>query len=82
MITRCTMERLQFEALGRQLVVGRFAGGELGSDGGGLLLRELALRTGLFRRLSACFGDHHDGKRTQHAVEDLLAARILGLVLG
>ncbi len=82
MTTQCTTERLQFEALGRQCVAGRFDDGELGSDGGGLLLRELALRTGLFRRLSACFGDHRDGKRTQHAVEDLLAARILGLALG
>ncbi len=82
MTTECTTERLEFERFRRQRVVGRFDGGELGSDGGGLLLRELALRTGLFRRLSACFRDHRDSQRTQHPVEVLVAARVLGLALG
>ena len=82
MTTECTTERLEFERFRRQRVVGRFDGWELGSDGGGLLLRELALRTGLFRRLSACFRDHRDPQRTQHPVEVLVAARVLGLALG
>ena len=38
MTTECTTERLEFERFRRQRVVGRFDGGELGSDGGGLLL--------------------------------------------
>ena len=42
MTTECTTERLEFERFRRQRVVGRFDGGELGSDGGGLLLREAA----------------------------------------
>ncbi len=46
MTTECTTERLEFGGLRRQRVVGRFDGGELGSDGGGLLPRELAQRTG------------------------------------
>ena len=82
MTTECTTERLEFERFRRQRVVGRFDGGELGSDGGGLLRRELAQRTGLFRRLSACFRDHRDPQRTQHPVEVLVAARVLGLALG
>ena len=82
MTTECTTERLEFERFRRQRVVGRFDGGELGSDGGGLLLRELAQRTGLFRRLSACFRDHRDPQRTQQPVEVLVAARVLGLALG
>ena len=82
MTTECTTERLEFERLRRQRVVGRFDGGELGSDGGGLLLRELALRTGLFRRLSACFRDHREPRRTRHPVEVLVVARVLGLALG
>ncbi len=43
MTTECTTERLEFGGLRRQRVVGRFDGGELGSDGGGLLLRHAAL---------------------------------------
>ena len=50
MTTECTTERLEFGGLRRQRVVGRFDGGELSSDGGGLLLRELAQRTGLSGR--------------------------------
>ena len=55
MTTECTTERLEFERFQRQRVVGRFDGGELGSDGGGLLLRELAQRTGLFRPAERLF---------------------------
>ena len=51
MTTECTTERLEFERFRRQRVVGRFDGGELGSDGGGLLLRELAQRTGVVFRI-------------------------------
>ena len=67
MTTECTTERLEFERFRRQRVVGRFDGGELGSDGGGLLLRELAQRTGLFGRLSACF---REGRRQVRASFD------------
>ncbi|MYE06678.1 MAG: hypothetical protein F4Y04_05565 [Chloroflexi bacterium] len=56
-------------------------GGELGSDGGGLLFRVLGLRTGLFRRLSACFRDGRDPERRQRSVELSVAARALGLAL-
>ena len=66
----------------RRRIVGRFDGGELGSDGGGLLLRELGLRTGLFQRLSACFQDGRAPERLRHSVEVLVAARVLGLALG
>ena len=82
MTTECTTERLEFGGLRRQRVVGRFDGGELGSDGGGLLLRELAQRTGLFGRLSACFRDYREPQWTRHPVEVLVAARVLGLALG
>ena len=77
MTTECTTERLEFERFQRQRVVGRFDGGELGSDGGGLLLRELAQRTGLFGRLSACFRDYREPQRTRHPVEVLVAVKWL-----
>ena len=82
MTTKCSTERLEFGRLRRQRVAGRFDGGELGSDGGGLLLRELGLRTGLFQRLSACFRDYRDPQRRRHAVEVLVATRVLGIALG
>lgn len=40
------------------------------------------MRTGLFRRLSACFRDYREPQRTQHPVEVLVAARVLAIALG
>ena len=40
MKTECNPEQLEFHALGRRAVVGRFDGGRITSDGGGVLLRD------------------------------------------
>ncbi len=42
---------------GRQLV-GRFDGGDITSDGGVLVLQKLEERSGIVRRLAACFEDY------------------------
>ena len=47
MTTECKPEQLAFHALGRRDVIGRFDGGRITSDGGGLLLREVDQRIGL-----------------------------------
>jgi hypothetical protein len=41
MKTECTAGQLEFHALGSREVVGRFDGGRITSDGGGVLLREI-----------------------------------------
>ena len=53
--TQCTGEQLEFHALGRRLVSGRFDGGRISSDAGGVLLREVDKRTGVTARVSRCF---------------------------
>ena len=47
METECNATQLEFHALSRREVVGRFDGGRITSDGGGLLLREVDQRLGL-----------------------------------
>ena len=47
MKTECNPEQLEFHTLGRRDVIGRFDGGRITSDGGGLLLREVDKRRGL-----------------------------------
>jgi Transposase DDE domain group 1 len=81
-MTQCTGTSLAFGVLGSREVVGRFDGGTITSDGGGLLLREVNRRLGLLNRLAACFVDGRDAERTEHSVEQLLAQRIYGLALG
>ena len=82
MTTKCTTEQLAFQGLGRRTVVGRFDGGEISSDGGGLLLREVEQRTQILRRLSQCFTDRRDPARIEHALESLVKQRVLGIALG
>ena len=82
MNTECSTDPLEFHALGRRTVVGRFDGGEISSDGGGLLLREVEQRTQILRRLSQCFIDHRHPARIEHSVESLVKQRVLGIALG
>lgn len=81
-MTECTASQLEFEGLGSRRVVGDFNGGRITSDGGLLLLREVAERTGLLRRFAGCFTDHRDSDLIEHAVESLIAQRVLGLACG
>jgi len=63
-------------------VVARFDGGDITSDAGGLLLREVDRGVGIVRRLAACFTDYRRAERVEHRVEELIAQRIYGLALG
>ena len=82
MTTECNAGQLEFHALGRREVVGRFDGGRITSDGGGLVLREVDARIGLIPRLAACFVDYRNPASIEHPVRRLLAQRIYALALG
>jgi len=62
--------------------VGHFDGGDITTDGGGLLLREVEQRTGIIRKFAACFRDYRDARFIEHTVEELVAQRIYGISLG
>ena len=82
MTTQCNAEKLAFHELDSREVVGRFDGGEITSDAGGILLREVEKRTGILCRMSECFEDHRDRDRIEHTVESLVKQRVMGLCLG
>src|SRR5690349_15066103 len=81
-MTECKPQQYEFHELGDREVVGRFDGGDITSDGGGLLLREVELRTGILRDFAACFTDHRDPESVEHTVFDLVAQRSYGLCMG
>jgi len=81
-MTQCIPEQLEFHALGRRSVVGRFDGGRISTEGGGTLLREVDLRIGLTQRLAECFTDHRNPNSVEHSVRELLAQRIYAVALG
>ena len=73
---------LDFSALGPRQIVGSFDGGDISSDGGALLLRQVEQITGIIRQFAACFTDHRDPELIEHPLEHLLAQRVYALALG
>jgi len=71
-----------FSSLKSQKVVADFDGGQLTTEGGGLLLREADRQLGLIRRLAACIPDPRDPLMTVHDQQTMLAQRIFGIALG
>jgi hypothetical protein len=69
METQCIQEQLGFQQLGRREVIGRFDGGAITSDGGGVLLREVEKRSGILKRVAGCFRDYRDPDRIENSVE-------------
>jgi hypothetical protein len=82
MPTECNQESFEFHPLNQRQVVGRFDGGAITSDAGGLLLREVEKRTGIIARFAACFTDYRDEERVEHRVTELVAQRVYALALG
>ena len=82
MKTECTPKEFEFQGLGRREIIAKFDGGQISSDGGGLLLREVEHKTGIIHRLSQQFIDHRDPDVIEHTVGDLVAQRVYGLALG
>src|SRR4051812_38205676 len=81
-MTECTQDSFAFAPAFRREVVARFDAGPVSSDGGALLLREVASKIDLFPRLAACFTDGRDPGRIEHTVEQLLSQRLYALALG
>jgi hypothetical protein len=82
MQTECSAKLFEFEAVERRAVVAGFDGGDITSNGGGLLLGQVDRGLGLVRRFAQCFSDRRDPRYVEHQVETLLGQRIFGLVLG
>jgi hypothetical protein len=82
MQTECNRKSLEFHPLGRRRIVGRFDGGTISSDAGGLLLRECERATRIVRQFARCFMDHRDPGQIEHTVEELVAQRVYALALG
>jgi len=82
MKTQCKPDALLFPTLISRAVVAQFDGGDITSDAGGLLLRQVEQATGILKQFAACFTDHRDPDRVEHRLAELLAQRIYGLALG
>ena len=82
MSTKCNQRSFEFQVLGRRSVVGRFDGGKITSEAGGMLLREVEKRTGIVGGLARCFRDERKENWIEHSVEELVRQRVYALALG
>lgn len=81
-MTECNQTQFAFQGHFTRQVTGRFDGGTMTSDAGGLLLRETDRRMNLLPRLAACFLDGRAPARVQHSVREMISQRVAALALG
>ena len=81
-MTNCTRTTLDFPALKRRKIEANFTGGDVSSDGGVLLLREIDRRLGLLKAVDGVLPDPGDPRYVEHSQLSLLRQRIYGLCLG
>ena len=72
----------EFPALGRRKMEANFAGGQVSSDGGVMLLRQVDRWLGFTKQLDRILPDRRNPLLIQHSQQSLLRQRIYGLALG
>ena len=78
-MTDCTTQSLLFASLDRRQLVADFDGGDITSDGGLPLLREVDRKIGLLDALDAAIGDPRNPIFVVHDQRTMLAQRIFGI---
>jgi hypothetical protein len=71
-MTECKPKRLEFHALDNREIAAHFDGGDITSDAGGLLLREVEGRLGILKGLAGCFTDYRKQMWVEHPIADLI----------
>lgn len=80
--TDCTPKQFKFEREKTRTVVVNFQGGRVTSDAGLSLIAEIDKKLQITSRLAQCFQDYRQPNRRQHSIENLIAQRIYGLIMG
>lgn len=78
----CTNEPIELGKVGRRVIEASFDGGDIVSDGGVLLVRQVDQRIGLTKAVARVFDDRRRRASVSHSMRDMLAQRIYGLCCG
>lgn len=78
----CTVREMPFAKLGRRKIDVGFDGGEVSSDGGLLLLRQVERRLGLLKAVAEKLPDPRSPLLVKHKTEEMLRQRVFGLCQG
>ncbi|MBC8553691.1 MAG: transposase, partial [Candidatus Brocadiales bacterium] len=71
-MTNCTQQSVSFPALKRRKVEAEFSGGDITSDGGVLLLRQVDKNLGLLEAVNRVLQDPRDQDQIKHSQLSLL----------
>jgi hypothetical protein len=81
-MTNCISSNHQFSKVKNRQIAINFAGGDISSDGGALLLKEADTRLGITKQLEKFFPDNRDPNKITHSLISMLRQRIYGIALG
>jgi hypothetical protein len=81
-MTECSQETFSFAPHFSRRVEARFTAGQVSSDSGALLLRQVDRKINLLGRLASCFSDGRSPLLVTHQLSEMLAQRVYGLALG
>ncbi len=81
-MTNGTLERIEFPTCRKRVVEADFAGGEVTSNGGLLLLREVDRRLGLSASVARGLEDQRRRGKVRHRFVDMVRQRCYALALG
>jgi Transposase DDE domain group 1 len=81
-MSNCNSELFDFPSFDRRKIEGSFSGGEVSSDGGVMLLRQVDRTLGLCRALDRVIVDRRNPELITHRQIDLLRQRIYGIATG
>jgi hypothetical protein len=75
-------KQLRFESLFSKEVIADLEGGQITSDAGGLLLRELDQRYRIAEKAAACLRDPRNAGKVKHDLLTLVRQRLFAIALG
>jgi len=81
-MTNCTQKFFSFPPLNRKKIQAEFSGGDITSDGGVLLLRQMDKQLGLMESIDRVLHDPRERDQVTHSQVSLLKQRVYGLCLG
>ena len=81
-MTDCTFSKIEFPACNRRRVELDFAGGDISSNGGALLLAQAEGQSGLLADLAGRLDDRRQAGKVSHQLSALLRQRVFSVALG
>jgi len=81
-MTECNQLDFELPGLNGRRMEGNFRGGNVSSDGGLVVLRQVDRWLGLSKALAKRLPDRRDPDKIEHSLESMLRQRIYGLALG